>query len=86
MKLGVILTILGILGIAQYVYFQFTPLALKYSYVVTPDSAYGQFGLNHITTIATRDWTLGIVGLVIGVVLLILGIVKLRVKYESQTH
>ena len=86
MKLGAILTTLGILGIIQYIYFQFTPLALKYSYIITPDPNYGQFGLNHITTIATRDWTLGIVGLVIGIVLLTLGIITLKVKHESQTH
>ena len=84
MKLGIVPIVLGILGIAQYAYFQFTPLALDYAGVITERIA----GQDVVTEILwTRDWTLGIVGAAIGVGLLIFGIYRLRrAKRESQTH
>jgi len=84
MKLGIALIVLGILGIAQYAYFQFTPLALNYAGVVTESIA----GQDVVTEILwTRDWTSGIVGVAMGVGLLIFGIFRLkRAKHESQTH
>jgi len=84
MKLGIVLIALGILGIAQYVYFQFTPLALDYAGVVTERIA-GQAVVTEI--LWTRDWTSGIVGAAIGVGLLIFGVSRLRrAKHESQAH
>jgi len=78
MKQGIALVVLGILGIAQYIYFQFTPLAFNYSYSVTPDKDFGEFGLMHLDTIVTRDWSVGIVGAGLGILLLLVGVFKLK--------
>jgi hypothetical protein len=83
MKLSIVFTILGAFGVAQYVYWQFTPLALSYSYRVVPAEEYGQFGLKTIETTVTRDWTVGVVGLLIGLVLLSIGVYKL---VKSRKH
>jgi len=83
MKLSIVFMILGTLGVAQYVYWQFTPLALNYNYSVVPAEEYGQFGLKTIETTVTRDWTVGVVGLLIGLVLLSIGVYKL---VKSRKH
>ena len=74
MKKGIIPIMLGVFGVAQYIYFQSTPLAYNYHYESVPDPTYGKFGLMTIITTTTRDWTIGLVGLLIGLVLLSLGI------------
>jgi len=87
MKLGLTFLVLGILGIAQYTYWQFTPLALNYSYIVVPAEEYGQFGLKTIEMIITRDWTVGVIGLLVGLVFLAIGIyklIKIRRQYAQQ--
>lgn len=69
MKVVITLLILGVAGVGQYVYFQLTPLAYNYS-------VYESGGLVHV--IATRNWTVGLMGAVIGMVLLGLGIYRYR--------
>jgi len=65
------LVVLGIFGILQYVYIQFTPLALNYGGVVT-ESMYGTTVITEVVMV--RDWSLGIIGALIGVVMLSLGV------------
>lgn len=87
MKLSITLIVLGILGIFQYVYFQFTSLALNYTYKIWPDEEFGKFGLQHIETTVTRDWSLGLAGILIGAVLLVLGIWRLkRIRQNSKAQ
>jgi len=83
MKLNITLIVLGVVGVLQYIYFQLTPLALNYSYELVPDPEYGQFGLKTIETTVTRDWTVGVIGLLIGLVLLSIGVYKL---VKSRKH
>ncbi len=83
MKRKIVLFTLGTLGIAQYIYFQCTPLAFNYSYETIPDPILGKFGVMNLETTMTRDWTLGIIGLLIGLVLLILGTIQL-IKEHKQ--
>jgi hypothetical protein len=86
MKKTIAFIVLGSLGVLQYVYFQFTPLAFNYSYKVVPDSEYGKFGLMTLETTVTRDWTAGIIGALIGIVLLCLGIIQLRRKRQHTSE
>jgi hypothetical protein len=67
MKVAIALLILGIAGLAQYIYFQFTPLA--YNYTLHESG-------NLIQVIATRDWTVGLIGAVVGAILLGVGIYR----------
>jgi len=67
MKVAIALLILGIAGIVQYIYFQFTPLAYNYT-------LYESDNLVHV--IATRNWTVGLAGAVVGAILLGLGIYR----------
>ena len=67
MKKGIIFIILGIIGLAQYAYFQSTALAYVIDGVVKEGPVIVEV-LHH------RDWTLGIAGAIIGTILLILGI------------
>jgi len=83
MKLNITLIVLGVVGVLQYIYFQLTPLALNYSYELAPDPEYGQFGLMDLETTVTRDWTVGVIGLLIGLVLLSIGVYKL---VKSRKH
>ena len=69
MKVTIALLILGIAGLAQYIYFQFTPLAYNHTF-------YESGGLTYMTT--TRDWTLGLIGAVVGAILLGVGIYRYR--------
>jgi hypothetical protein len=88
MKLNITLIALGVVGVLQYIYFQFTPLALKYSYEMTPDPEFGEFGLINLETSVTRDWMLGIIPALVGVCLLVFGVVRLalkRNKIENKT-
>ena len=75
MKVAITFLVLGIAGIAQYIYFQFTPLAFNYD-------VYQSDNLIHVT--ATRDWTVGLVGAVAGIVLLGLGVYRYR-KSRAQS-
>ena len=61
--------VLGVAGVGQYVYFQLTPLAYNYD-------LYESGGMIHVT--ATRDWTVGLAGAVVGAALLGLGIYRYR--------
>ena len=75
MKAMVVLIVLGIIGLAQYAYFQFTPLAYKYETVIigqAPD------GGNILSVIVTRDWLAGLGGAIIGAILLGIGIYRLK--------
>ena len=81
MKLGITLIILGSLGVIQYIYFQLTPLALKYGGVVTERIA----GHDVVTEIIwVRDWYVGIVGALIGVVILFFGIYRLMKTKKAE--
>lgn len=75
-----VLVVLGVIGLGQYVYFQLTPLGYKYEYYTynMPGIPYDMIGVN-----VTRDWTVGLVGLIIGVVLLGVGLYRLR-QYKAH--
>ena len=75
MKAAIVLVVLGVIGVAQYVYFQFTPLAYTYEYYTyyMPGVPHEMIGVN-----VTRDWGLGLVGAIVGAVLLGLGIYRFR--------
>ena len=75
MKGAIALMILGVAGIGQYIYFQFTPLAYNYDLSKSGN-------MIHVT--ATRDWTVGLIGAVIGAILLGIGIYRHRQRI-SQT-
>lgn len=72
-KATVVLLVLGAIGILQYVGVQLTSLAYKYEVVVIGQAPDGgdMLGVN-----VTRDWTVGLVGLIIGVVLLGIGVYR----------
>jgi hypothetical protein len=77
MKVAITLLVLGLAGLAQYIYFQFTPLAYNYD-------LYESGSMIHVT--ATRDWTIGLVGAILGAILLGVGIYRLRHrKTQSQS-
>jgi len=81
LKLGITLIILGCLGVAQYIYFQFTPLAFNYGGVVTEKIA----GHDVVTEIIwVRDWSVGIVGALIGAVILFFGVYRLMKTKKAE--
>jgi hypothetical protein len=81
MKLGITLIILGSLGVLQYIYFQCTPLALNYGGVVTEKIG----GVDVVTEIIwTRDWSVGIVGALIGAVILFFGVYRLMKTKKAE--
>ena len=68
MKRGIVLTILGIVGVVQYVFIQsFTTLAYNVRY----DQDTGYY-------FTTRDWTAGMGMMLIGIILLVIGISFIR--------
>jgi hypothetical protein len=75
---AVVLLVLGIFGVLQYFYFQFfSTLALDYHYTTYPDPEFGKFGLMHIETTVTRNWSVGIVPAIVGVIFVLIGGLKL---------
>lgn len=94
MRKAIILIVLGSLGILQYIYFQFTPLAYNYEGVVTETDIFGHEIITEV--IWTRDWTAGIVGALIGIILLFFGVGYFRsrkatdpaqnIPLESSSH
>lgn len=74
-KVAIVLVVLGITGIGQYVYFQFTPLAYTYEYYTyyIPGVPYEMIGVNMI-----RNWGVGLAGAIVGIMLLGIGIYRLR--------
>jgi len=76
MKGTIALLIIGVAGLAQYIYFQFTPLAYNYD-------LYESGNLIHVT--ATRDWTVGLAGALVGAILLGVGIYRYRHR-NVQAH
>ena len=75
MKGTVVLILLGAIGLGQYAYFQATPLGYNYEYYTynIPGVPYDMIGVNVV-----RDWTVGLVGLIIGSILLGIGLYRLR--------
>jgi len=75
MKAAIVLVVLGIIGMGQYVYFQFTALAYTYEYYKyhEPGVPGEMIGVNVI-----RDWGVGLAGAIVGAVLLGLGIYRFR--------
>jgi len=76
---AIILIVLGIVGLGQYGYFQSSPLAYVIDGVVRENV--GGYPVV-VEIISHRDWTVGIVGAIVGLMLVGWGIYKIRVQNE----
>lgn len=78
MKRVIILIVLGVIGLAQYAYFQlFTKLAFNHEYELVIENV-GGIEVPMVHVIVTRDWIVGLGGAIIGAILLGIGIYRLR--------
>lgn len=68
MKRGIVETIIGVVGIVQYAYYQlFSSLSLKFEVEQDPPMI-----------IYSRDWTVGVIGAIIGLIFLVVGLCRIR--------
>lgn len=78
MKGTIALIVLGVVGLAQYAYFQlFSNLAFNYEYELVIENV-GGIDVPMVHVITTRDWIVGLGGVVIGAILLGIGLYRLR--------